>query len=55
MDTGRGLRSAILLSLYSAETDETSLPSRVIVVGHGKTKGILLNVRNYKALLHSDQ
>ena len=43
-----GLRVAILLFLYSAATGETSLPPRVIVVSHSKTKGILLlNVRNY--------
>ena len=48
MGTGRGLRGAILLFLYSAATDETSLPPRVIVVSHSKTKGILLlNARNY--------
>ena len=43
-----GLRVAILLFLYSAATDETSLPPRVIVVSHSKTKGILLlNAKNY--------
>lgn len=48
MGTGRGLRGAILLFLYSAATDKTSLPPRVIVVSHSKTKSILLlNARNY--------
>lgn len=43
-----GLRVAILLFLYSAATGETSLPPRVIIVNHGKPKGILLlNARNH--------